>query len=176
MAARKRTKAPPVWSGPERWECGPVGPAGCWLEILPFNDQSRELRNDLDDRWFESIPEVEDRRRRMFREGSMVIPLGAPEKGSKSRRNVSLADDILAEAEMLVRGKRTQPVPITLLRSRVHRIHPHHRTDFDEAALDLFHRRKVVLSRNDNTPSLSDDDREDAVWVGDQPRHLLYLA
>lgn len=177
MAARKKKPVLEPWSGPERWQSGPVGPAGCFLEILPFTEQRRELRNDLGDRWIETRAEIEDRRKKLWKGGAIRAPI--PGAGGtlseRSIRGASLAADIASEAEVLGAGDPDKLIPLTTLRWRVERIHPHHRTDFDEAVAELLHDRKVALAAKSGS-AVTSDDKEDAVWVGDEPKHLLRLV
>lgn len=182
VAMKGTTKLQPKklepWSGPERWEKTHEGDH-IWVEILPFNDETRMLRNDQGDRWTEPASEIEAHRRRLRSTGSTLVKLGAPvlpsSRTTSSGEVGELAGAILDAAYELGRGKTDVPIRITELRSRVGRVVPHHRTDFDEAVLKLFHQRRIVLSRQDNTFALTPDDREDAVYVGDNPRHLIYL-
>lgn len=177
-STRLRPKKLEPWSGPERWEKTHQGDR-IWVEILPFNYETRMLRNDQGDRWTESASEAEAHRRRLRSTGSERVSLGAPtlpsSRSTKSGGTGELAGAILDAAYELGHGKIDVPIRITDLRSRVGRMVHHHRSDFDEAVKKLFESRKIVLSRQDNTFALTADDREDAVYVGDNPRHLIYL-
>lgn len=175
-STKLRPKKLEPWSGPERWEKTHQGDR-IWVEILPFNDETRVLRNDQGDRWTESAGEVEEHRRRLRSTGSERVALGPPVRpGARSTGSGELAGAILDAAYELGHGKIDVPIRITELRSRVGRMVHHHRTDFDEAVKALFQAGKIVLSRQDNTFVLTADDREDAVYVGNNPRHLIYLV
>lgn len=166
-----RPKKLEPWSGAERWEKKHAGEL-IWVEILPFGETHRVLRNDLGDRWTETVAEVEAHRLRLRADGSVMVKIG-----QTTRESVygELGQQILDAMYELAHGKTNVPVRITTLRSRVHRAIRHHRTDFDEAIQGLQDARRVRLFRQDNPAELLSDDEEDAVWIGDVPRHLAYL-
>jgi len=168
MARRKL--AP--WSGPERWE-KMLGGEMIWVEILPLDENRRAFRNDLGDRWTEDASELEAHRKRLLADGSMCVKLGETIRRAVGKE---LGQEILNAAYELGRGKTGAPIAITKLRSRVGRVLPHHRSDFDESILALFQARRLVLARQDNNAALTKDDQDDAVWLGEFPRHLVYLV
>lgn len=164
--ATRRTKLP-GWSGPERWEKTlPDGPA--WIEMRAGDETHRSLRNELGDRWTETIAEVEGRRGKLRKEGWLLVRL--TEQKTRTGRD-PLAEQVLDAALRLTHGQRHQPVRFTKLRSQVAAV----RSDFDDAVRQLHDTGKVVLSRDDDTAQLTDDDREAAIYVGDSPRHLIYV-
>jgi hypothetical protein len=49
------------------------------------------------------------------------------------------------------------------------------RQQLDQALVALQREQRLVLYRDDNTPSLTTEDHAAALMVGDSPRHLVYL-
>ncbi|MDD5544400.1 MAG: hypothetical protein PHX83_14620 [Acidobacteriia bacterium] len=173
---RLRPKKLDPWNGPERWEGKAMG-EGYWVEIHPLTETTRVLKNDAGDRWTETAEEVEAHRRRLRAAGSVLVKLSAPvAMPARMAKGAGLELAILDAARELGRGKTGVPIRITELRARVGARAYHHRTDFDEATRALHEAGKIVLAKNDNAYSLTEDDRRDAVWVGDSPRHLVYVS
>ncbi len=151
------------WNGLERWEKSIDGQLA-WVQIGPHSETSRLLRNDTNERFVESAAEVEERRRRLRKDGWMLVR-------SATLREQSPIDRVY-DVVRLMGGTSELPVRITRLRSRLALPRP----VVDQALRDLHDARKIVLSRDDDTALLTDDDRADALYVGDSPRHLLYLV
>lgn len=84
----------------------------------------------------------------------------------------SLPNRIEAACLSLSGGERKARVRLTALRERLSSIE---RDVLDRALLELQDRRRLVLYRDDNTAALTDEDRAAALYVGDEPRHLVYL-
>lgn len=152
----------PRLTGPERWEKTLSGQPA-WVEIRYGN-----LRNELGDRWTETHEQIRKRREDLWRDGWLRV--GLTEYRPQTAPS-ALGEQILDAALRLGHGRREVPIPITKLRSQIAAV----RSDFDDAVKALHDQRRVVLTRNDNTAALTEDDREDAIWVGDQPRHLIYV-
>lgn len=80
-------------------------------------------------------------------------------------------EEKLADAIRYVGGDSGGAVSITKLRSRLADLP---QNEFDDALRKLQEGNEVALYRNDNTPSLTSEDKRAAFMVGDQPRHIVY--
>jgi hypothetical protein len=152
------------WNGLERWEKTMPDGQLAWVQIGPHTESSRLLRNDTGERFVESAEEVEERRRRLLKDKWMLVR-------SSQIATASPTQQVLDTAR-LMGGTSELPVRITRLRSHVALPRP----VVDQALRDLHDARKIVLSRDDDTAQLTDDDRADALYVGDSARHLFYLV
>jgi hypothetical protein len=84
----------------------------------------------------------------------------------------SLDARILAVAEVLIGGRRAVPIRLTALRAELKDVP---RDALDRALRRLHDRRRIVLSRDDNTAQVTELDRVAALTMGDAARHLFYL-
>ena len=72
----------------------------------------------------------------------------------------------------LASGVKKSRVRLSALRSALSAIP---RQQLDRALIELQREHRLVLYREDNTPSLTAEDHAAALLVGDSPRHLVYL-
>ncbi len=105
------------------------------------------------------------------REGATpAVESTSNENGSSDSK--SLPARIEAECLSLSGGARQERVRLSALR---HRLKSVQRGVLDAALLNLQDQRQLVLYRDDNTAALTEDDRDAALLVGGEPRHLVYL-
>lgn len=173
--ARARVKLP-AFTGAERWEKNLGNGEIAWCDVLPDaeNSRIRIVRNDVGEIYREWGSENDERRARMLADGFMVAKSSArparPAATSHGLGGDSLEETILDAARRL-EPRRFGPVGLAALREQV----GIPRSDMDRALIDLHTKGRIVLSRNDNTPTVTPQDEVAAVWVGGNPRHLLYL-
>lgn len=86
--------------------------------------------------------------------------------------DASVPRQIEAACLSLAGGERKARVRLSELRRHLGTIA---RDVLDRALLELQDQRRLVLYRDDNMAALTDDDRDAALYVGDAPRHLVYL-
>lgn len=170
-APRRARGKLPAFTGPERWEKNLGGGEIAWADIYPDASWGgmRIVRNDVGENYRESDKDNEERRRRMFADGWMVVK-SATMTGHHGRGGDTNEDAIIESARVL-EPRKGGPVPLAALRERVGL----DRRTFDRTVIDLANHGRIVLSRNDNTPSITPEDEVAAIWVGGHPRHLIYL-
>jgi hypothetical protein len=93
------------------------------------------------------------------------------EPGMNPDRHIPKADPVLGAVESAAAKARGGRVTLAELRGSL----PGTKAEQDVALKQLQRDGKVVLMRNDNTPSLTKADHDSALMVGDSPRHLVYL-
>jgi hypothetical protein len=99
-------------------------------------------------------------------------PPVAPEKRPAPETDVQLAQSVERACLQLTGGQRQQRVRLTRLREVLSQV-PRHA--LDATLLALQDAGRAVLYRDDNTSGLTEADHEAALYVGDAPRHLVYL-
>lgn len=98
-------------------------------------------------------------------------PKSAP-AASASPSPQSLPERIEATCLRLTSGARQTRVKLLELRRGLPDVP---RSALDSALLELQREKKLVLYREDNSAALRDEDREAALLVGNEPRHLVLL-
>jgi len=85
---------------------------------------------------------------------------------------VSLGARVEQACLSLAGGAKKSRVRLSALRNALPAVS---RQQLDTTLIELQRERRLVLYREDNTPSLTAEDHAAALLVGDSPRHLVYL-
>ena len=100
-------------------------------------------------------------------------PTRKVEETCRASADVQLLSDRIRELCLaLSAGRPTQEIRLTALRSQLPKVS---RISLDSELLRMQQAGQIALYRDDNSLKVTEEDERDALFVGDAPRHLLYL-
>lgn len=141
---------------------------GLLRRLLPYLQRNELQLSSL----FATLPENAEGEHGSTISSPPVALEGRPTPGAPRETDVQLGKTVEQACLRLTGGQRQQRVRLARLRELLPQVP---RQVLDATLLALQDAGRAVLYRDDNTSGLTAVDHEAALYVGDAPRHLVYL-